>query len=405
VLDPAEALSRILDALAGVAPLPPERVPLADALGRALAEDLAATCALPPFDNVQMDGYALRAADGSAAGARLRVAFEVFAGGTPPPRLPAGACARVFTGALVPDGADAVEMQEEVSRRGAFARFRRPAERGRFVRRAGSDVAAGAVALARGAVVDPGAVGLAAALGCAEVAVHRRPRVAILATGDEIVAIGRALAPGQIQESNSHAVAAACRDAGAVPALLPVARDTRASLDAALEAGQGFDALVTTGGVSVGEKDLVREALEAAGTKLEFWRVAMRPGKPIVFGRRGRTAVFGLPGNPASTLVTFELFVRPALRRLAGLTGTGRTVLPARLATALEKPSELALYARARAWVERGQLVVEPLRAQGSGQLTSVTGFEAIAVVPKGPVRLRRGSAVEAILLAAPAVR
>jgi molybdopterin molybdotransferase len=405
VLEPAEAVSRILDALADVAPLAPERVSLAEALGRALAEDLAATRALPPFDNAQMDGYALCADDARGPGARLRVAAEIFAGGAPPRPLARGTCARVFTGAPLPEGADAVEMQEEVTRRGGVAEFRRAAERGRFVRRTGSDVAEGAVALGRGAVVDPGAVGLAAALGRADVAVHRRPRVALLATGDELVPVGRSPGPAEIQESNSHAIAAACRDAGAAPTLLPIARDTRASLDAALAAADGFDALVTMGGVSVGDKDLVRQALEATGTELDFWRVAMRPGKPIAFGRRGRTAVFGLPGNPASALVTFELFVRPALRRLAGLPGTGRAVLPARLAAPLEKPSELTLFARARARLERGALVVEPLRAQGSGQLTSVTGFEALAIAPKGPTRLRRGSAVQAILLAPPCVR
>ncbi|HET9599569.1 MAG TPA: gephyrin-like molybdotransferase Glp, partial [Anaeromyxobacteraceae bacterium] len=302
----------------------------------------------------------------------------------------------------LPAGADAVEMQEEVTRRGAFATFGRPAVSGRFLRRAGSDVAGGARALARGTVVDAGAIGLAAALGRTEVAVHRRPRVAVLATGDELVPVDRTPALGQIVDSNSHAVAAACREAGALPVLLPLAPDRRDALAAVLAGVDGVDALVTTGGVSVGAKDLVRDALEAAGARLRFWRVALRPGKPIAFGRRGRTAVFGLPGNPASALVTFELFVRPALRRLGGLPGSGRAVVQARLASACEREAGLTQYLRARVHADGPVLWLEPLRTQVSGDLSSMTSFDALAVLPPGEGRLRRGAAVEAILLAPP---
>src|SRR5512144_2380171 len=191
MLSPAAALRRILDRMAEVGPLPAERVSLREALGRALAEDLLAPRSLPPFDNSQMDGYALRAADARRAGARLPVSLEVFAGDAPGAVLPPGSCARIFTGAPLPVGADAVEMQEEVTRRGEVALFRRPAEAGRFVRPAGADVLKGAVALPRGSLVDPGAVGLAAGLGRSELPVHRRPRVAILPTGNEIVPIDR----------------------------------------------------------------------------------------------------------------------------------------------------------------------------------------------------------------------
>ena len=402
VLEPDAARLRILEALSDVAPLPSERVALSETLGRALSEAVAAPGALPPFDSSQMDGYALRAADATAPGARLRVAFEVYAGSALPPPLPPGACCRVFTGAPLPEGADAVEMQEEVSRRGAFTHFRRPAERGRFLRRAGSDVAAGAVALATGTVMDAGAIGLAAALGRFELAVHRRPRVGLLTTGDELVPIDRAPSPGQIPDSNSHALSAACREAGAAPVLLPIASDTRASLAKALRAAEGLDVLVSTGGVSVGEKDLVKAALAAAGVKLDFWRVAMRPGKPIAFGRRGRTAVFGLPGNPASALVTFELFVRPALLRLAGLSGPGRALLPARLAAPVSKGAGLTHYVRARAYLKSGGLWVEPLRSQASGDLSSATGFEALAVLPRDATHLRRGAKVDALVLRPP---
>jgi molybdopterin molybdotransferase len=402
VLSPAAALARILHALEGLAPLPPERIPLADSLGRALAEEIRAPRSLPPFDNSQMDGYALRAADAPGPGARLPVAFEVFAGDIPGRVLPGGACARIFTGAPIPAGADCVEMQEEVARRGRVATFRRAGSPGRFVRPAGADVREGAVALAAGTVVDPGAVGLASALGRTEVQVHRRPRVGVLATGDEIVPVDRPAGPGKILDSNSHAVAAACVEAGAVALLLPIAGDDRGSLARALAAAAGVDALVSTGGVSVGARDHVRAALQEAGARLDFWRVAMRPGKPIAFGLWERTAVFGLPGNPASALVTFEVLVRPALRALAGLPGSGRLSIPARLASPAEKPAALTLFLRCRLRLAGGEAWVEPLATQQSGHLSSVVGVEALAVLPAGTTRLRKGSRVEAILLRPP---
>jgi molybdopterin molybdotransferase len=401
VLTPAAALTRILAALSDVAPLPAERVPLEAALGRALAEDLVAGGDLPAFHASTMDGYALRARDGRA-GVRLPVAFEVFAGRPAPGPLPAGACCRIFTGAPVPEGADAVEQQEQVRRAGRSATFLREAVRGRFVRPRGSDVAAGRVAVPAGAPLDPGTIALAAGLGRSELVVHRRPRVAILPTGDELVPVGRTPAPGQIVETNGHALAAAAREAGAEPVLLPAAADDAASLRRALTAARGADALVTSGGVSVGARDLVRDALAAAGARLEFWRVAMRPGKPFTFGRWGPTAVFGLPGNPVSALVTFELFARPALRTLAGLSGSGRLRIRARLAAAQEKPPELQVYVRCRLRVVRGELFAVPLRSQSSGDLSSAAGVDALAVLPAGRARLGRGARVDVVVLRPP---
>jgi molybdopterin molybdotransferase len=402
VIDPQVALRRILSGLAERGPLSAERVPFGEALGRALAEDLVSERALPPFDNAQMDGYALRAADARRAGARLPVAFVSAAGASDLPPLPPGACARIYTGAPMPAGADAVEMQEEVEREGEVARFRRPAVAGRFVRRAGHDVAPGAAPLAAGSLVDAGAVGLAAALGRTELLVHRRPRVAILATGDELVPVYRSPGPGQIADSNSHMLAAATREAGGEPLLLPLAGDSRPAIRRAVSAARGADLLVTTGGVSVGDRDLTREVLESMGTRLAFWKVAMRPGKPVAFGRWGRTGVFGLPGNPVSALVTFELFVRPAIRQLAGLAGPSRPELPARLAVPFEKDPALTYFVRARVRLDRGALWAEPLATQSSGALTSATGFEALAVLPAGRSRLQRGARIAVVLLRPP---
>ncbi len=402
MLTPREALERILAAISDVAPLPPERVPLLDAAGRALAADVVAPRPLPPFDNAQMDGYAVRAADVPRPGTSLPVAFEVFAGDTGDRELPEGACARVFTGAPVPRGADSVEMQEEVTRSGRRARFRRAAEAGRFVRAAGGDVSRGSVALSAGTELDPGAIGLAAALGVPELSVHRRPRVGILPTGDEIVPLGGVAGPGRIFESNGWQLSAACADAGALPLRLPPAGDDRPSLRRAIAAAAGLDVLVTIGGVSVGDRDLVRDELVRAGARLDFWRVAMRPGKPVAFGRWGRTIVFGLPGNPASSLVTFEVLVRPALRALAGLPGAGRLRVRARLGAAQEKPAPLAVYLRCRLRRRGDALWVEPIATQQSGHLTSVVGVEALAILPAGPERVARGRWVEAILVRAP---
>lgn len=406
MLTPAAARARILRALSGLAPLAAERVPLAGALGRALAEDLVPTRDLPGFDASTMDGYALRAADAAAPGARLPVAFEVFAGRPAAGPLPPGACCRIYTGAPLPEGADCVEMQEEVRRSGKAAVFARAATPGRFVRRRGSDLAAGKVAVAAGAVIDPGMVGLAAGIGRTELLVRRRPRVAVLPTGDELVPPGALPGPGQLVESNGLALAAAVKDAGGEPVLLAPARDDAGGLAAALAGARGVDVLVTAGGVSVGARDLVRGALAEAGARLDFWRVAMRPGKPFAFGIWDRTAVLGLPGNPASALVTFELFGRPALRALAGLPGDGRLRQRARLATAQEKPSDLTVYLRCRVRAEKdGALVVEPLRTQASGDLASTAGLGALAVLPAGRERFAPGEEVEAILLTPPHVR
>jgi molybdopterin molybdotransferase len=278
----------------------------------------------------------------------------------------------------------------------------RPAQAGRFVRPRGSDLARGQAAVWTGAVLDPGTIALAAAIGRPEVLVHRRPRVVVLPTGDELVPVGRVPGPGQIVETNGHALAAAVRDAGGAPTLLPPVGDEPSTLLAALEAARDGDALVTTGGVSVGAKDLVRAALARAGARLDFWRVALRPGKPFTFGRWGRTAVFGLPGNPTSALVTFELFVRPALRAMAGLPGDGRLRATVRLGAAQEKPAGLVVYLRARLRRDGAELVADPLRSQTSGDLSSAVGLDALAVLPAGRARLPRGARVEAIVLRPP---
>ena len=399
VLTPAEALARILAQARRLAPLEGARVPLSEACGRTLAAPLRARTPLPAFTASTMDGFACRSADLPRAGVRLQVAGTATAGHPWRDALRPGTCLRIFTGAPLPRGADCVEMQERVTAGGGVARFERAGEPGRFVRRAGSDVARGAVALPAGARLDPGAIGLAAALGLVKVAVVRRPRVAILATGDEVVALGKRPGAGQLVESNAHALAAAVREAGGEPWLLGIAPDQPAALRRAIRRGRTADVLLTIGGVSVGERDLVRGALAGCGARIDFWRVAIRPGKPFLFGRMGRTLVFGLPGNPASALVGFELFARPALRALGGLPGSGRVTIRARLDAPQVKPRDLALYLRSRAERRDGEAWVVAHRTQVSGDLTSSADVGALAVLPAGRSSLPRGTRVEAILL------
>jgi molybdopterin molybdotransferase len=396
VISVEEALGKIL---AQVKPLGAEQVALDEALGRALAERVVADRQLPPWDNSAMDGYAVRAAE-VAPGAPMPVVFTVAAGHAAAP-LPGGSAARVMTGAPMPKGADAVVKREGSDEKGDQVAFREQPRPGAHVRRAGDDVALGATVLAAGDPIGPGEIGLIAALGRTLVAVVRRPRVAILSTGDELVEPDRAPGPGQIVGSNGHALAAQVRQAGALPTVLPIVRDDRAKIRAAFETALRADAVISSGGVSVGDFDFVKDALDDLGVKQEFWRVAMKPGKPITFGTRAGTPVFGLPGNPASSMVGFELFVRPALRRMAGQ----RLLERPRALVLLDEPYQHTGDRRhyLRADVRReGALLRARLNArQGSGMLSSMVGVNALVEIPENAGLLGADAQVRALLLEA----
>lgn len=303
--------------LARVTPLTPTCVPLVDSLGRFSAEDLIATRPLPPFDNSAMDGYAVQVASGTA-GARLHVIGEQPAGHDRGLSVGAGEAIRIFTGAPVPLGADAVVMQEDVMRDGETIVLQCAAERGEFIRRRGSDLSRGQKILSRGEPIAAQTIGLLGAQGLAEVAVGGTPRVAVVATGDELARPGETPVAGQIFESNSVMLHALARAAGAKVEFIAYAPDQLESLTETLRQGAEHDALIISGGVSVGDHDLVKPALHALGASVDVWRVAIKPGKPFLFGRAGSCLVFGLPGNTVSAFVTFLKFVRPALRQLAG---------------------------------------------------------------------------------------
>jgi len=319
MLEVHEAQQRIL---AEVSPLDARECPLDASLGHVLAEDVVSDLGLPLWDNSAMDGYAVRSADVANATRehpiRLRVVEHIGAGDTPKKAIPAGSAARIFTGAPVPAGADAIVMQEDTDQGAETVSVFDGVKPGENIRRAGEDIRRGETVLPAGAVVAPTHLSLLATLGRARVRVVRPPRVAVLATGEELVAVDQPLSPGKLREGNSHLLAAFVRQLGAEPVRLGIARDDRADLRAKLSEGLKYDALITSGGVSVGEHDLVKSVLEELGCAVKFWKVSVKPGKPFVFSRSKSCLVFGLPGNPVSTMVTFLLFVRPALLKMAG---------------------------------------------------------------------------------------
>lgn len=386
--------------LAAAGTLEPETCPSADALGRVLAEPVLSSRTLPPFDVSAMDGYALRAADLAGATPEapvaLPVAFEVAAGARPDRAIAVGESARIFTGAPLPPGADAVVRQEEVARAGAHARFGIPVAPGENVREAGEDVRAGDRVLEAGARLGPGPIGMLAALGRSVVAVHRRPRVAILSGGDELIEPDGDPAGGRIVSSNSYSIAAQCREAGAESTYLGIARDTPEDLERVVRAGLWADVLVSSAGVSVGDHDYVRPVLERLGCELVFWGVEIRPGFPLVFGRfpaRG-SLVFGLPGNPVSAMVTFEEFVRPVLRKLAGHRALHRPRIEAVLGETLRKGAGRMHFVRVRLERSDGRIVAWSTGSQSSGVLRSMALAHGLLVFPAEATSLAEGTSV-----------
>lgn len=396
----AAAQSRLLDS---VRSLDAEDVALDVALGRVLATPVAARWDLPGFDNSAMDGYAVRVSEVAAAGAdapvRLPVRGEVAAGRQAEP-LAAGTAMRIFTGAALPTGADAVVRQEDTRRDGGDVLIEVAVAPGAAVRRRGEDVAAGTVVLRPGGRVSPADIAVAAAAGAGSLRVGRRPRVAVVATGDELRPAGSDLDSAQVADSNSPMIAAAVREAGGEPVLLGIASDDpdvlRDTLQAAMNAS---DLIVSSAGVSVGDHDHVQAVLAELG-EIGVWRVAMRPGKPLLIGRAGTVPFIGLPGNPVSSSVTFELFARPAILKLQGAAEVTRRRLRVRLGEDMAKPAGLETYARARLVESDADLpVAVSSGSQGSHMISALVAADVLLVLPAGPQSMPRGAVVEAIPL------
>ena len=391
----ADARARILDAMC---PTEAEVVALAEAWGRVTAAPLTARVTQPPHDVSAMDGYALRAAEG-AAGAHLAVVGTAPAGHPWEGTLRAGEAVRLFTGSVMPDGADAVLLQEDAGEADGRVTVRETVVAGRHIRRAGQDFTAGDVLVPAGQRMTARDIGLAASGNLPWVAVRRRPRVAILATGDEIALPGEPIPPGGIVSSNAHALAALVRASGGDPVVLPIAPDDTDAIGAA--ARTRADLLVTTGGASVGAHDLVQSALGRRGMALDFWKIAMRPGKPLMFGRLGEMPVLGLPGNPVSALVCAVLFLHPALARLSGLPDADPPVEPARLGAPLPANDHRADHLRARLTRdEAGRLVATAFERQDSAMLRLFAHADALILRPPHAPAAAEGDAVEILRLA-----
>lgn len=404
--------------LTGVEPLGVERVALAEGLGRVLAEPVLALVTLPPWDNSAMDGFAVRAEDvvgaSNEAPVRLRVVGEVAAGHVPTTTVEPGTAVRILTGGMLPPGADAVVPVEDtdaspgIAERPAGVRICRPAEAGAHIRRAGSDLRMGDRLLEPGAALRPASLAVAAAAGHGDVSVHRLPRVAILGTGDELVPAGEPIGPAQIHDSNSVGLAAQATDAGAEAVSLGIAADRLDEVAARLRVGIAeAEIVIASGGVSVGAHDFVKDAFEQMG-RLELWRIAVQPGKPLAYGVAtrpdgGTAHFFGLPGNPVSSFVTFELFVRPLLRRLAGHSDLiGRPTIRARLTDRVGSSPGRRTFARVTlardADAPDGRLA-SLAGGQGSHVLSALAAADGLAIVPEELEELPAGADVDVIRL------
>ena len=380
--------------------LPAEEVALDDALTRVLAEDIASDVELPPFDRAAMDGYALRAEDVAAAPVALAVVGEVRAGQWPDLTVGPGQAVRIMTGAPVPPGADAVQQVEKTQLLDEFrVTIRSAVAEGANLARRGSEVRAGDVVLTRGRTIDPAAIAVLASAGRARVRVARRPVVALLVTGDEIVPVSATPALAQIRNSNGPAVAAQARLAGAEVRLLGVVPDRQDAIAEALAAGLSADVLVVSGGVSAGDYDLVEPALLDLGATFLFTKVAIKPGAPLVFGRCGGALVFGLPGNPVSAQVTFDLFVRPALLAMQGALVVSRPRVRVELLAAVQNRSGRKGHLPARVRFEGGRLVARPLRSMGSADLAAHARANALVVIEADRAQAAAGETAEALLL------
>jgi molybdopterin molybdotransferase len=383
-----------------VSRLPVEDVPLIEAQGLALARDLRARLDSPPFDNSAVDGYALRSAD-AEAGRSFKVVDEAPAGRPATRSVGEGEAVKIFTGGVIPDGADAVVMVENTTGWGEEFELKKAASRGQNVRRGGEDVREGEVILEEGREIGPPEIALAATQGYGRLPVHRRPKVIVLSTGTELVEPGtRDLERGEIYDSNSFAVISQAREAGAEASRINAASDDAAVLgDAVREALESADVVVTSGGVSVGEKDLVKGTMLELGVEQVFWGVRFKPGKPLFFGVRGSVSLFGLPGNPVSAMVCFELFVRPALMKMMGREDRKRPRIEVYFEQDVENQfgrmhaMRVSLTRTQRGWLARS------VGAQGSGLVSSLKRADALALIGPESGGARAGEPAEAILL------
>lgn len=374
-----------------------------DCLEMTLASDIVSEIKIPPFDNSAMDGFAVISKDIERASPenpiKLDVIEELPAGKISERVIESGKIARIMTGAQMPPGADSVVPVELVVEDGDSVKFTSPVKQGANVRRAGEDIDAGETVLKKGALLGPAEIGVLASLGHKNVEVIRRPSVAILSTGDELLDIGEPLSPGKIRNSNSYSLASQVMEAGGIPVLLGIARDNKPDIKSKIEQGIASDILITTGGVSVGKFDLVKTCLEELGAELLFWKVAMKPGKPLTFGKLKKTLVFGVPGNPVATMVSFEEFIRPAILKMMGKEELFRPVVDAILEEDIKKKPGRVHLVRCIVSRRDGDYYATTTGPQGSGILKSMVLANGLALIPADATSLPKGSKVKVQLI------
>ena len=380
-----------------------ERVPLGQALGRVLTEDVVSRINNPPLDNSAMDGYAVIAEDIQSATpenpVKLEMVEEIAAGYTAKGTLKPGQTMRIMTGAPIPSGADAVLMQEDTQKDGNAILCLDKADVAENIRRAGEDVKIGEGVIKKGTTLSPAHIGMLAVIGRSQIAVSQRPTVAILSTGDEILELDETPQGPQIFNSNGHMLAAQIKSAGGIPVYLGIAKDTEKDLMEKFEWALKADIVVSSGGVSVGDYDLVKSSLQKMGQDMLFWKVAMKPGKPLAFGRIGKTPIFGLPGNPVSSFVSFEQFVRPSLRKVLGCSDLSHKTVQAKLTRTInKKPGRLHFLSSIVSWTD-GEYTVTPAGEQGSGILKSAANANGLLIFPLEAEEIKQGQEVAVQLL------
>ena len=383
-----DALHKILDVFV---PLGQEKVNILSSLGRVIGEDIYASRNIPPRDNSAMDGYAVRWEDTRGASKEkpvvLNVIEDIPAGAIPQKSIGKGESSRIMTGAPVPDGANAIVRVEDTAKHGRRVDVFVQAKRGQDIRLAGEDVRDGELVIARGDVIRPAEIGMLASLGRSFIMVYQRPIVAVLATGDELVDIDDNPNPWQIVSSNSYSLAAQIIDSGGIPLQIGIAKDTRE------------DVIVSSGGVSVGDYDLVKDVMKEVGNKMQFWRVAMRPGRPLAFGSMGGVPMFGLPGNPVSSMVSFEQFVRPSILKMMGHKNLFRRTVKATIREDITKKKGAKHFIRARVEYKNGRFMVTSTGDQGSGILKSMVRANGLIVLPENSTSAKKGDEVAVQLI------
>ena len=385
-------------------PLEPEKIPLLNAVGAVLQEDIYAKRDNPPADNSAMDGYALRFEDIASLDQKnppsLKVVEDIPAGQKPSKSIHTGEASRIMTGALVPDGADTVVMVEDTEKKNGSVLILKPQKKGSHVRKQGEDFNKGALLLSKGNLITSSNIPIIATAGCAKLSVNRRPVVAILSTGDELVDLDAKAEDHQIINSNTYLLASQVLESGAQPMVLGIVRDRKDDIKEKLKSADKADIIITSGGVSVGDYDFVKDAIQDLGSEIVFWKIAMKPGKPLTFSMLNKRPLFGLPGNPVSSFVSFEQFVRPAILKMSGHTDLLRKTIRATLTEDIKKKNDgRRHFLRSNLTYQNGSYSVTVLSGQGSNMLASLASANSLLIIPESETELKSGQQVEVQVL------